>query len=531
MTTNHHTPIPFGAPANAADLEAPLGQLDAAIASVIATGSGLSTTLTAQANAGQASLTVADSTGYLVGDNIYIGTGATFESRVIDTVPGGTTITVTVNLSNTYASGTPVSKSPVEIVDARAGSATLGARLTLLKRGVSVKEYGAVGDGVTDDTAAIQAAMNATLGTVFFPLGVYLISASLNFAGAGQRLQGEGASSFDDGWIPSLITGTVAGPLLRVAGTNRINGVHVEGLGFRNLSTNAAAVGVDLSQTSRARIVDCIIRGATGATTGAARLLIGLKLVGPAYFTDVRGVRFAWCQYAIYAGTGGPFGGITANPNATSIIACSMSACDYGFLNESGTGIKFIGNTIDSYGLIGVRLTGDASRNFIAGNYIEAAAGGTNLWVSTATAVDNMLIGNAHSGSGAAYVITAGSRTMMWDYIKPLMVPARQVPGTLTADTNDWNPAGLFGATLLDVLQTGAGNWRLTGIVGQEAGRRILILNDSAFTLTLRHQNAGSAAGNKFLCPGSVDLVIPTFGTRELLYLASGSWLVVGAVA
>lgn len=48
---------------------------------------------------------------------------------------------------------------------------------------VSVKDFGAVGDGVTDDTAAIQAAIDAIFaaggGEVFFPKGTYLVSAML----------------------------------------------------------------------------------------------------------------------------------------------------------------------------------------------------------------------------------------------------------------------------------------------------------------------------------------------------------------
>jgi polygalacturonase len=48
----------------------------------------------------------------------------------------------------------------------------------------SVKQFGAVGDGVTDDPA-IQAAIDATAaagdGIVFFPAGVYIISARINF--------------------------------------------------------------------------------------------------------------------------------------------------------------------------------------------------------------------------------------------------------------------------------------------------------------------------------------------------------------
>ncbi len=39
----------------------------------------------------------------------------------------------------------------------------------------NVKDFGAVGDGVTNDTVAIQAAINASTGSVFFPRGSYLI--------------------------------------------------------------------------------------------------------------------------------------------------------------------------------------------------------------------------------------------------------------------------------------------------------------------------------------------------------------------
>jgi len=49
-----------------------------------------------------------------------------------------------------------------------------------LRDTVSVKDFGAVGDGVVDDTAAIQAAIDATVaqggGTVYFPAGTYKVT-------------------------------------------------------------------------------------------------------------------------------------------------------------------------------------------------------------------------------------------------------------------------------------------------------------------------------------------------------------------
>ena len=73
---------------------------------------------------------------------------------------------------------------------------------------VSVKDFGAKGDGVIDDTAAIQAAVDAaeTRGTlfanksgvggiVFIPSGTYLISDKIHVKGNGVVIQGEGPSA------------------------------------------------------------------------------------------------------------------------------------------------------------------------------------------------------------------------------------------------------------------------------------------------------------------------------------------------
>lgn len=63
-----------------------------------------------------------------------------------------------------------------------------------LREFVSVKDFCAVGDGVVDDTAAIQAAITsvgaAGGGSIYFPAGTYKISAQLNITYSSIRLVG-----------------------------------------------------------------------------------------------------------------------------------------------------------------------------------------------------------------------------------------------------------------------------------------------------------------------------------------------------
>jgi hypothetical protein len=79
-----------------------------------------------------------------------------------------------------------------------------------LAQTVSVKDFGAAGDGVTDDTAAIQAAV-ATQKSLYFPSGTYLISGTI-----GQGITGAGITYgawHGDGYDNTIIkcSGTNAG--------------------------------------------------------------------------------------------------------------------------------------------------------------------------------------------------------------------------------------------------------------------------------------------------------------------------------
>lgn len=69
---------------------------------------------------------------------------------------------------------------------------TLGGKI-LASEIVSVKDFGAVGDGVTDDTAAIQAAL-AENSNVEVPIGAYLISSTIDVP-AYKKLKFQGGTS------------------------------------------------------------------------------------------------------------------------------------------------------------------------------------------------------------------------------------------------------------------------------------------------------------------------------------------------
>ena len=61
-----------------------------------------------------------------------------------------------------------------------------------LRESVSVKDFGAVGDGVADDTVAIQLAIDSGAKCVLFVAGTYKVTAQLTLV-TGQTLRGQGA--------------------------------------------------------------------------------------------------------------------------------------------------------------------------------------------------------------------------------------------------------------------------------------------------------------------------------------------------
>ena len=90
------------------------------------------------------------------------------------------------------------SNSASNVTFKQAGSSTQRTVQLKLQESISVKDFGAVGDGVTDDTAAIQAAIDACeilKKPVFFPAGTYIITSGLTVQQKEVHVIGEGSES------------------------------------------------------------------------------------------------------------------------------------------------------------------------------------------------------------------------------------------------------------------------------------------------------------------------------------------------
>jgi hypothetical protein len=119
-----------------------------------------------------------------------------------------------------------------------------------LREFVSVKDFGAVGDGVTDDTVAIQAAIDSLTngGVVFIPSGAYITTAELSINVPGVTIQGQGCGDklfSTTGAASRIRSSALTGSVIRAKAINtRIIGVSIEATTERqNAARDTSAAG------------------------------------------------------------------------------------------------------------------------------------------------------------------------------------------------------------------------------------------------------------------------------------------------
>ena len=118
------------------------------------------------------------------------GTGITTDAATVALTPSGYTTATTVQAGfNDLGSSAGTSK--VGFIQAGIGAVAINVQ-TKLRESVSVQDFGAVGDGVTDDYVAFQNAVNNS--SVIIPSGVFVVNTGFTMANP-IAFQGNGATT------------------------------------------------------------------------------------------------------------------------------------------------------------------------------------------------------------------------------------------------------------------------------------------------------------------------------------------------
>lgn len=234
-------------------------------------------------------------------------------------------------------------------------------------------DYSATGDGVTDDTAAIQEALDdigsgtdGEGGTLYFPPGIYLCSDTLDLgkqtiiAGSGKRNTiikfthtGDGiASTWDINSSTAVYSGAKDISIFCTNGSNVGGGFADVGGTFITLSNvdiNAFKYGVIFDQTEVSQILDCNI---TNNLTAGVWLVNGDEHTVSASTQYTNRISILRCQFNLATGTcgvaddGGTAHTISENNFEGGAIGIHLSGCrnvnirDNEFENQSTVAIQ-----------------------------------------------------------------------------------------------------------------------------------------------------------------------------------------------
>lgn len=333
---------------------------------------------------------------------------AAYYKQVIDDIHTGLTTALTKNGQTTPTANLPMGgKKFTGAADAAASDefTTLGQVQTMVAAaGVTgwfnVKSYGAVGDGVHDDTTAIQATINAALaaggGVVYSPGGTYLTTAQLlldysAYITNPRRVVFKGDGPDTTRWAAQ--TGNFV--VLKVLGMqppNFTQRFYIDDMLISKVDSLGTICVLDNLAYWQLRRV---------AFGGSSQLVTG---------TDILSGMFDSCQFTYSGGNGLSFvKNDLADPNAITFLNCVIGGNQgYGVLNTGGGVMTFVGGSVEGNGIAagtsgsssywGVKMVdsqgGGAVALNVSGTYFEDNGGIADIWLrQTAGKLANSISG------------------------------------------------------------------------------------------------------------------------------------------
>jgi len=282
-----------------------------------------------------------------------------------------------------------------------------------LQESVSVKDFGAVGDGVTDCSAAITAALAAVpaYGTLVFPAGTYIIdspivipSSNITIDGQGARLLAKPSVSFEYMLSATSKSGVVIKNI--EADANQLNRVGVQGVRFMAM----AFISCDDSTFE-----NCIARNVLGYSSIPG---VGLTIGGTSIRCQIVNCRLINCGSATQ-GADGVFMSGEAN---MCIGSTAISCFDTGFVIESSNASGIVGcitRSCAAAAAITNAVNDDKYANFIDGlsAFDTTGGGGVTGLIQIGlpldssfgnlydTSISNVILSNPTGGTGVGPAI------------------------------------------------------------------------------------------------------------------------------